>query len=240
MASLYLVRHGQASFGSENYDRLSGLGVLQAQRAGRYLQVAAENDCRIVSGSLTRHRDTAAEIARCISPSPRRSLQMEVDERLNEFDTFNLIEQVVPMLHDPDGTLASLRRSAKSSTRSYQAVLKRVFLHWQTRVEPLPAMETWVAFATRVRSVLRDLKEAGTPGASTIVVSSGGVIATCVQQVLGLPQESTYSLFEVMRNCSITSLLHDRQRISLASFNECSYLLNDEHGAASPQMLSYR
>ena len=31
MSEIYFVRHGQASFGSEDYDRLSPLGVRQAQ-----------------------------------------------------------------------------------------------------------------------------------------------------------------------------------------------------------------
>ena len=30
MASLYLIRHGQASFGSDHYDQLSPLGQRQA------------------------------------------------------------------------------------------------------------------------------------------------------------------------------------------------------------------
>jgi len=34
----------------------------------------------------------------------------------------------------------------------------------------------------------------------------------------------------MIMNCSVTRLLHDRQRFSLASFNECSYLWADEGG----------
>lgn len=30
MATIYLIRHGQASFGAENYDKLSPLGERQA------------------------------------------------------------------------------------------------------------------------------------------------------------------------------------------------------------------
>ena len=36
MSVLYLVRHGQASFGRENYDRLSKRGVEQARIVGDY------------------------------------------------------------------------------------------------------------------------------------------------------------------------------------------------------------
>jgi broad specificity phosphatase PhoE len=36
MGNIYLVRHGQASFGAENYDQLSTLGQQQSQRLGEY------------------------------------------------------------------------------------------------------------------------------------------------------------------------------------------------------------
>jgi broad specificity phosphatase PhoE len=35
MPAIYLVRHGQASFGSENYDVLSPTGQLQASIVGK-------------------------------------------------------------------------------------------------------------------------------------------------------------------------------------------------------------
>jgi broad specificity phosphatase PhoE len=37
MGTLYLVRHGQASFGADDYDQLSELGRRQSVRLGEYL-----------------------------------------------------------------------------------------------------------------------------------------------------------------------------------------------------------
>ncbi len=37
MGSIYLIRHGQASFGAANYDVLSNVGVQQAEHLGTYL-----------------------------------------------------------------------------------------------------------------------------------------------------------------------------------------------------------
>ena len=59
MATIYLVRHGQASFGAEDYDALSELGCRQAQVLGEYFR-----DCDIrldaaYCGDLKRQRDTA-------------------------------------------------------------------------------------------------------------------------------------------------------------------------------------
>ena len=36
MGTLYLVRHGQASFGADNYDQLSALGWRQSRRLGEH------------------------------------------------------------------------------------------------------------------------------------------------------------------------------------------------------------
>jgi broad specificity phosphatase PhoE len=38
MGTLYLVRHGQASFGADDYDQLSALGRRQSVRLGEYLR----------------------------------------------------------------------------------------------------------------------------------------------------------------------------------------------------------
>lgn len=202
MARLYLVRHGQASFGTHDYDRLSSVGAHQAQQAGRYLATVATNELRIVSGSLVRQRDTAAEIARCLPASH----VVQIDERLNEID---IDPHLAPNL------------------------MKRAFLRWQSSSShPVHTPEDWTMFASRVRAALEHLVRTSHRGETTIVVSSGGVISTVVQQVLALPPQSVYSLFEVMRNCSVTCLLHDRERISLSSFNECSYL--------ATELLTYR
>ena len=60
MGTLYLVRHGQASFGEDDYDRLSPLGHRQAQQLGRYLgERFAREGVQIetvLMGSLRRHR----------------------------------------------------------------------------------------------------------------------------------------------------------------------------------------
>ena len=241
MAALYLIRHGQASFGTHDYDRLSSLGVRQAQWAGQYLRAIAGRAVRIVSGSLVRHRDTAAEIARCQAVVRVETVPIQIDERLNELDLEALIAQLVSSLQDVDGTLATLVSEASTSRSSYQKLVKRVFVHWQTLSEPMHPLECWSTFSSRVSAALADLISTSRPGETTIVVTSGGVIAALVQQVLALPPQSAYGLLEVQMNCSITSLLHDRQRVSLSSFNESAYLVRAGARDEDPtRLLTYR
>ncbi|MEE4145927.1 MAG: histidine phosphatase family protein, partial [Halieaceae bacterium] len=59
MATIYLFRHGQASFGSDDYDKLSPLGERQATLLGQYLRASGIVLDAAYSGDLLRQRDTA-------------------------------------------------------------------------------------------------------------------------------------------------------------------------------------
>ena len=59
MGSVHLVRHGQASFGSENYDQLSQLGYQQAIALGNAWEAGAWEPTLAIAGSLERHAQTA-------------------------------------------------------------------------------------------------------------------------------------------------------------------------------------
>jgi broad specificity phosphatase PhoE len=101
----------------------------------------------------------------------------------------------------------------------------------------LEKVESWPAFVMRVDAALQDIVRTSRQGETTIVVTSAAVIATLVARVLGLPDQAVCPLFEVMMNGSITRLLHDRERISLSSFNECSYLAG---AGGAGELLTYR
>ena len=62
MASLYLIRHGQASFGSANYDQLSPLGQRQADVSGRFFADIGLHFGQAVSGDLSRQQETGQRV----------------------------------------------------------------------------------------------------------------------------------------------------------------------------------
>jgi len=178
----------------------------------------------IYSGTARRHLETAAGIAKTVRTKSGVVPQIKIDDRLNEIDTDGQFKHLVPILRSSDTEIARLAEEAKQSSRSYQKVLRRVFTHWQDLPTDYAHLESWPAFSNRVHSVIKDIARDASSGANTVAVSSGGAIATVTQQVIGLPKSGTYPLFEALLNCSITRLLHTRDRISLASFNDYSYL----------------
>ena len=80
MSTLYPVRHGQACFSTDDYDRLSELGRLQARRTGEHFRRIGINLDSVYSGSPKRQRGTAA----VVTAEQRRSIDPVVDVRFNE------------------------------------------------------------------------------------------------------------------------------------------------------------
>lgn len=59
MASLLLIRHGQASFGAEVYDELSPRGIAQSVHLGEVLRERGERIVSLRTGPMRRHWQTA-------------------------------------------------------------------------------------------------------------------------------------------------------------------------------------
>ena len=70
MASLYLIRHGQASFGSANYDQLSPLGQRQADVSGQFFADVGLHFAEAASGDLSRQREAGERVIATIQPAP--------------------------------------------------------------------------------------------------------------------------------------------------------------------------
>ena len=58
MSELILIRHAQASFGEENYDKLSNLGHKQARLLGGFFKDLKINPDKVVIGTQVRHLQT--------------------------------------------------------------------------------------------------------------------------------------------------------------------------------------
>ena len=59
MTTILLARHGQASFGQANYDKLSELGGTQAQMLGQHYAHTQRRVDAIFTGNLVRQQDSA-------------------------------------------------------------------------------------------------------------------------------------------------------------------------------------
>ena len=212
MAELYLVRHGQASFGAENYDELSPCGGQQSHWLGEdFARMSLEFD-RIVIGTMRRHEQTADAILAAM-----RGPQVEVvqDPGWNEYDFRALFAAL-----GEDGS--SPGSSAESSKRGFYRCLKKALHLWSEDRLPGPLPETWQEFQTRVERARRAIQRSG--GKRVLVVSSGGPIAVSTQQILQAPAAAAIALNMQIRNSSVCQYVFNDTAMSLVTFNSLPHL----------------
>jgi broad specificity phosphatase PhoE len=211
MGTLYLVRHGQASFGAEDYDQLSELGHRQAQRLGRYWAERGLQFDAVLTGTLKRHAQTWEGI-RQGAGFTHEPLKWP---GLNEYDGEAVIKAIHPDVIDKPTTPEGYKR--------HFHMLRDGLSQWMAGTVSPKGMPTYDAF---VRGVTSALDHARTQHLNqrVLFVSSGGPISTAVGHVLGLSPERTIDLNMRIRNSAITELQFGPKRHSLLTFNTLPHL----------------
>ena len=213
MGVLLLVRHGQASLGTADYDQLSDLGRRQAKVTGARLAAADLAVDRVVSGGLTRQRDTAQAVLAALG---RPGSELQIDERLDEYDHVGVMAR-----HTAEITFETATASGEAG-RALQSTLEQAIGRWISGETGY--QETHDAFIGRVLDAVRELTAA--PG-GTIAVTSGGVIAAVCVRALGLPVERWPGLARLLVNASITKVISGQTGAHLVTFNDHAHLESD-------------
>jgi broad specificity phosphatase PhoE len=204
MGQIFVVRHGQASFGADDYDVLSETGEEQARIVGRSL--AHLDPDLVVHGTLVRQRRTA-ELA---SEAAGWSAPLREDRRWNELES---LAQFAAVSGSPDGLTGD----------EFQAWYDAAMARWTGGEHDADYTESYVAFRDRADAALMEVASAGT----VVAVSSGGPIAAIVTVLLdgGAP---TYSrLLPGIVNAGITRVISGRRGLTLLTFNEHQHLAPD-------------
>jgi broad specificity phosphatase PhoE len=210
MAILYLVRHGQASFGADNYDVLSELGRRQAQRLGQYLRERGVEFEASITGTLQRQQQTHTGICEGLG-QPMQPLTLPA---LNEYDSHALIEAIHPQ--------ALPRPDTPALYRPHFRLLRQALRAWIAgQVEPrgMPSFKQW---SEGIKAALDHVRERHR--GHVLLVSSGGPIATAVGQVIEAAPASWIELNLRIRNASITQFEFNPKRHSLLTYNTLPHL----------------
>jgi broad specificity phosphatase PhoE len=208
MAELVLVRHAQASFGADDYDRLSELGWRQSRWLGEYLRDRGAAFDVVVRGALRRHAETLAGMAEGMG----RALEASEDPRLNEYDSHALLSAHLKGRPLPEG----------GDRREHFRILREAMYAWTDGTLQGHPHEPFAEFRSRVLGALEDLRRAS--ARRVLVVSSGGPIATILAEVLAMPQRGVVDLNLQTRNTGITELQAGASRIHFVSFNNVPHL----------------
>ena len=211
MGTLYLVRHGQASFGTDDYDRLSPLGHQQSVRLGEYFAAKGLRFDAAITGTLRRHAETFAGICQ----GAGATLDALPWPGLNEYDSEAVIRAIHPApLPRPD---------TPEAYRHHFRLLRDGLTQWMNGVVSPKGMPTYDAFVQGVTSALEHVRSQHA-GRNVLLVSSGGPISTAVGQVLGTSPETTIELNLRIRNSSVTEFAFTPKRHMLVTYNTLPHL----------------
>ena len=216
MGTLYLVRHGQASFGADDYDVLSPRGHEQAVRLGEYWRGRGMAFDAVMTGTLRRHTETLQGIAQGLQTMP----EVTRWPGLNEYDSHALISAIHPQPLGPADT--------PERYRAHFRILCDALAQWMAGVISPQGMPSWEEFSGGVRAVLDHVRHHHA-GQNVLLVSSGGPISTAVGEVLGTAPEVTIALNMRIRNSAVTEFSISPKRLMLHTFNTLPHLNEVEH-----------
>ncbi|MEO4048970.1 histidine phosphatase family protein [Pseudomonas sp. CAU 1711] len=236
MGSIYLIRHGQASFGADDYDVLSPLGVRQAEVLGDHLAQLGISFDRCLSGNLRRQQHTAsATLQRCIAAG-LNAPELEVDPAFNEFDADAVIRGLLPaMLPDEPDALDILRNPAQNRA-AFQHLFARIIRRWLSGEHDQPGHETWLGFVAQVQGGLKRLLAQAESKQNIAVFTSGGTITALLHLLTGVPADRAFELNWQIVNTSLSRLQFRGSEATLASFNSRVHL----ELLKAPELITYR
>lgn len=235
MTRLLFVRHGQASFGAENYDVLSTTGVTQSQHLGAYFARIERPLAAVISGEMERQRDTARHL---IESAARQGLTIPapvVDVGFNEYPAFEILDHAIARAPDDPhvrallGTFDDGGEDERGALRQKERAIHGIMRRWAEGSLDVGALETFVAFDARVNDAI-DRVLAARPHAQerdappVAVVTSGGPVAIAVKRALSLSPAATIDLAWTIMNASFTEFVVRRQTLQLHRFNAVPHI----------------
>ena len=215
--SLLVVRHGQASAGSDDYDCLSARGELQCTRLGHWLAATGHQFDAVVIGNMRRHRQSYEAIAAVYAELGLPLPAPEADAGLDEFDhhaVFDGFSRAHPQ-H------ASVLASSKDGLKALGAMIHAALSAWsEDRIADVP--ESWEAFGARVSQASQRLSARGEQ--NVLVLTSGGVISRLAQAVLGATDRSAVDLNLSLRNSAFCEFHSRPYGLALGCWNALPHL----------------
>ena len=199
MSELILIRHAQASFGEENYDKLSDLGHKQARLLGGFFKDLKINPDKVVIGTQVRHSQTLEGFG--------LSCKIEKHSGWNEYDFKDLL-----MAEFGSDIPSEIFTDRKTHFRTLRSTVTKWMNNKLSR-----ATEKWIDFSSRVNNALKSSCDLSCE--QVVVVTSGGPISRVVSTTLNTPKEEMMNLNLQIKNTSISRFVFTPRSFYLHSFN---------------------
>lgn len=240
MSTLYMIRHGQASFGKANYDELSGLGRKQSRILGERLLNSDVRFDAIYSGTLVRQNDTADLSLSELVPKDNEIPEIQKMDAFNEYDSESVLRGLIPVMIEEDKELTKDVEKIFDDKKSFQKVFEKVMLRWVSGEYDLPGLIRWDDFCLRVEKGIEHIMNAGKRGRAVALFTSGGPIAVAVRKALHLTGPDTLRVSWQVANSSISCFKYSENRFMLSTFNDHSHLEAHPGESHEKRLITYR
>ncbi|HKI48206.1 MAG TPA: histidine phosphatase family protein [Desulfobacteria bacterium] len=237
MSEIYFIRHGQASFGTSDYDRLSPIGIRQAGIVAEHLTGLKMAFHAVYSGRMKRQQDTARPLIQRYEGLLPNGSELGILPAFDEYDSRALLVARTRISKAPDPLTTAEILALGQDRRAFQAYFSETVSRWiEGRYDGQKGLETWPSFCDRVREGVEHLKSRHGSGSRVAVFTSGGPISVVMQMALGLGHRKTLELSWQIMNASFTCIQYNPSRLSLSVFNNTTPLLL----AGDSELLTYR
>lgn len=231
MSAILLIRHGQASFASSNYDKLSALGLTQARILGEALRARKVKPDMVVCGGMLRHRETAEQ---CLAGMEAEA-NWDEDSGWNEYDHEAMLQALDPRFQRKTNLAAELLKGGGDPRRTFQELFSKAAARWVGGEADEDYEESFAEFCGRVEAALRRLHERLGKSQTALVFTSGGAISVVAKLLLGLPNDRVMPLSYTLANASVTKVLSGSSGLRLSTLNEHAHF-----EPLDPKYLTYR
>jgi len=224
MSTIYFIRHGQASFGSSDYDVLSPLGHKQARLlADRFIK--SENHIDVIyHGTMERQKSTANEFIKKINSV--RSFSPDIFE-VKEFNEHNTKAMFVSFYDEAvkrDSSIEGEMKNIFKSNKAFQKVYESIFNIWIEGKVQSDKIISYRDFCSGVNCAIEDIMKTYGKGKVVAVFTSGGPISYAVKKALNLSDEESMKIQWQVVNTGVSQFKSRENNFTLSTFNEFSHL----------------
>ncbi|MEG1038497.1 MAG: histidine phosphatase family protein [Pseudomonas sp.] len=236
MGSIYLIRHGQASFGADDYDVLSPVGIRQSEVLGEHLAQLGVRLDRCLAGDLRRQQDTARLALTAMQQAGIEVPPVETDAAFNEFDADAMIRSLLPGLVPEEPEARHILRNGRENRSEFQRLFALLVQRWHGGEHACDGCESWQTFVERVDSGLQRALQQARHGDNIAIFTSGGTITALLHLVTRITASQAFTLNWQIINTSLSHLKFRDREVALASFNSQAHV----QLLKVPELITYR
>ena len=222
-----MIRHGQASFGKENYDKLSDTGLRQSVLLGKHLASLGIPFDSVYTGSLLRHQETLEGIRKGFAEKGGELPESVIEKGINEYNSEALVRTLIPEIIKDDPSYADDLRHFFTDDRAFSRIFEAVILKW-VNGPGYPELMSFDDFFEKVNAGINEILEKEKNSKNVMVVTSGGPLSITIKRALDLSGEHTMRLNWHIKNCSLTRIKFRDDRMILETFNEINHLESED------------